>query len=141
LALPKIWLMMLPVAHPNLSSFVRVRISSSLILPHLLKLCEFPETRKTYRAVFSEPKLVIPGTSVVELAEGDDSVAKSSGEQLSEAKPTAVAQRVSAVTGSPTAQLDGRQPKRARDIAEVADGNTSTVGGARKKRKGNKKSG
>jgi hypothetical protein len=90
--------------------------------------------------VFSEPKLVIPGTSVVEPAEGGDSVeTKSSGEQLPEAKPTAVAQSVSVVAGPPTAQLDGRQPKRARDIAEVAGCNT--VGGTRKKRKGNKKSG
>jgi len=99
------------------------------------------QTRKTYRAVFSEPKLVIPGTSVVEsAAEGGDSVeAKSSGEQLPEAKSTAVTQPVSVAAGSPTAQLDGRQPKRARDIAEVADCNT--VVSARKKRKRNKKSG
>lgn len=83
--------------------------------------------------MFSEPKLVIPGTSEVEPAEGGDSVeTKLSEEQLPEAKPTAVAQ-------PPTARLDGRQPKRARDIAEVADCNT--VGGTRKKRKGNKKSG
>jgi hypothetical protein len=75
---------------------------------------------------------------VVEPAEGGDSVeAKSSGEHLPEAKSTAVAP-VSVVAGSPTVQLDGRQPKRARDIAEVAECNT--VGGARKKRKGNKKS-
>jgi hypothetical protein len=90
--------------------------------------------------VFSEPKLVIPGASVVEPAEGGDSVeAKSSREQLPEAKPTAMAQPVSVVTELPTAQLDGRQQKRSRDIAEVAD--CKTVGGARKKRKGNKKSG
>jgi hypothetical protein len=78
---------------------------------------------------------------VVEPAEGGDGVeSKSSGEQqLSEAKSTAVAQPVSVVAGSPTAQSDGRQPKRTRDIAEVADCNT--VGGARKKRKRNKKSG
>jgi hypothetical protein len=76
---------------------------------------------------------------VVEPAEGGDSVeAKSSREQLPEAKPTGMAQPVSVVAGTPTAQLDGRQPKRARDIAEVAG---NTVGGARKKRKGNKKSG
>jgi len=98
------------------------------------------QTRKTYRAVFSEPKLVIPGTSVVEPGKGGDGVeTKSSGEQLPEAKSTAVVQPVSVVVGSPTAQPDGRQPKRARDIAEVADCNT--VRGARKKRKGNKKSG
>lgn len=90
--------------------------------------------------MFSEPKLVIPGASVVEPAEGGDSVdTKSTGEQLREAKSTAVTQPVSVVAGSPTAQLDGRQPKRIRDIAEVADCNT--VGGARKKRRGNKKSG
>jgi len=77
---------------------------------------------------------------VVEPAEGGDSIeTKSPGEQLSEAKSTAVAQSVSVVKGSPTAQLDERQAKRARDIAEVADCNT--VGGARKKRKGSKKSG
>ena len=73
---------------------------------------------------------------MVEPAEGGDS--ESTGEQLPEAKSTAVAQPVSVVAGSPIAQLDGRQPKRARDTAEVADCNT--VGGARKKRKGNKKS-
>ena len=101
---------------------------------------EFPETRKTYRAVFSEPKLVIPGTSVVESTEGGDSLeTKSSGEQLpaAEAKQTAVTQAVP-VAGSSTAQLEGRKPKRSRDIAEVADCNT--VGGARK-RKRSKKSG
>ena len=77
---------------------------------------------------------------MVEPAEGGDSVeSKSSGEQLPEAKSTAVAQLVSVVAGSPTVQLNGRQPKRARDIAEAAGCNT--VGGARKKRKGNKKSG
>ena len=83
--------------------------------------------------MFSEPKLVIPGASLNEPAGGGDGVeTQSSGEQLPEAKSTAVA-------GSPTAQPDGRQPKRARDIAEVADCNT--VGSTRKKRKGNRKSG
>jgi hypothetical protein len=78
---------------------------------------------------------------VVEPAEGGDSVeTKPSREQLlPEAKPAAVAQAVSVMAGSPTAQLDGRQPKRARDVAEVTERNT--VGGARKKRKGGKKSG
>ena len=67
---------------------------------------------------------------MVEPAESGDNVeTKSSGRQLPEAKPTAVAQPVCVV-----AQSDGRQPKRARDIAEVADCNT--VGGTRKKRKG-----
>jgi hypothetical protein len=77
---------------------------------------------------------------MVEPAEGGDGVEiKPSEEVLSEAKPTAVVQPVSVVAGPPTAQLDGRQPKRARDIAEVAECNT--VGGTRKKRKGNKKLG
>ena len=66
---------------------------------------------------------------MVKPAEGGDGVeTRSSGEQqLPEAKSTAVAQPVSVVAGSPTAQSDGRQPKRTRDIAEVADSNT--VGG------------
>jgi hypothetical protein len=86
--------------------------------------------------VFSEPKLVIPGTSAVEPAEGSESVeTKPSGEQLPEAKPAAVAQAVSAAP----VQLDERQTKRARNVVELVDSNT--VGGARKKRKGNKKSG
>jgi len=88
--------------------------------------------------VFSEPKLVIPGTSVVESAEGSDSVeAKPSGGQLPEAMPAAVAQ-VSVAVETPV-QVDGRQPKRARDIAGLIDSNAT--GGTRKKRKGNKKSG
>ena len=104
------------------------------------QICEFPETRKTCRAVFSEPKLVILGTSAVEPVEGCDSgEPMPSGERLLEAKPAAVAQAVSAAAGPLAAQLDGRQPKRARDIAEPVD--CSTVGGARKKRKGRKKSG
>ena len=87
--------------------------------------------------MFSEPKLVIPGTSAVEPAEGSESVETKppSGEQLPEAKPAAVAQAVSAAP----VQLDGRQTKRARNVVELVDSNT--VGGARKKRKGNKKSG
>ena len=83
--------------------------------------------------MFSEPTLVIPGTSVGELVEGSEGVeTKLSGEQLPEAKPAAVAQTVSAAP----MQL---QPKRARDIVELADCNI--IGGSRKRRKGNKKSG
>ena len=77
---------------------------------------------------------------MAERVEGGDSIEpKSSQEQLPEPKPTAMAQPASVAAGSSTAQLDGRQPKRARDTAEVAGCNT--VGGARKKRRGNKKSG
>ncbi len=90
--------------------------------------------------MFSEPKLAIPGTSVVEPAEGSDSVeTKPSDERLLDGKPAAVVQAVSAAA-SPAAQFDGRRPKRARDIAAESVG-CNTVGGARKKRKGNKKSG
>lgn len=121
--------MTLLLSHPNLLFFVRVRSPSSLALRHLLTATRLiPETRKTYRAVFSEPTLVIPGPSVAEPTEGSESVE----EQLPEAKPAAVAQTVS------TAPMQ-LQPKRARDIVELADFNT--VGGARKRRKGNKKSG
>ena len=89
-----------------------------------------PETRKTYRAVFSEPTLVIPGPSVAEPSEGSESVeTKPSGEQLPEVKPASVAQIVSTAPMQP-------QPKRARDIADC-----NIVGGARKRKKGNKKSG
>lgn len=85
--------------------------------------------------MFSEPKLGIPGTPVAELAEGSDSVETKLSEQLPEAKPAEVEQAVSVAAGSPM-QPDGRQPKRARDIAEL-----SNISGSRKKRKGNKKSG
>jgi len=88
------------------------------------------QTRKTYRAVFSEPTLVIPGPSVAEPSEGSESVeTKPSGEQLPEAKPASVAQIVSTAPMQP-------QPKRARDIADC-----NIVGSARKRKKGNKKSG
>jgi hypothetical protein len=85
--------------------------------------------------VFSEPKVVIPGTAAGEPTEGSDSVGvKPSGERLPEATPPVVAQP-SVAAGTPV-EL---QPKRARDIAGLADHNA--LGGARKKRKGNKKSG
>jgi len=95
------------------------------------------QTRKTYRAVFSEPKLVIPGASVVGPARTSDTK-EMSGEQLPEAEPAAVAPPV-AVTAemSRQRQIEGRLPKRSLDNSESADGNN---GGGRKKRK-SKKSG
>jgi hypothetical protein len=87
---------------------------------------DLPETRKTYRAVFSEPKVVIPGHSPVRPADSGDAVeGKPSGEGLVGAVPAEVALEAS-----------GRQKKRAEDGVELADG--STTEGSRKKRKGKK---
>jgi hypothetical protein len=84
-----------------------------------------PETRKTYRAVFSEPKVVIPGPSAVGPAEPGDAVeGKPLGEGLLEAAPAEVALEA----------LEGRQKKRAREGVEQAD--SSTTEGTRKKMKG-----
>ncbi|KAI9454198.1 PHP domain-like protein [Russula earlei] len=94
------------------------------------------QTRKTYRAVFSEPKLVLPGISGVGPVVASDRVeTKPSGERLAESKSAAVASQVPLMAEPPT-PLDGRQSKRARDSAGLTDCNT--VGGARKKRKGKK---
>lgn len=130
---------MLPLLPPNPSSFVRVRDSSPLALPALgkcLHLGGFSETRKTYRAVFSEPKVIIPSTSVVQPAEASDSVQiKSSGERLVEAEPAVVALSVS-VTAEAASQTDGRPSKRTRDGSDPAD--HGTVGRPQKKKKGKK---
>src|SRR5712691_9934234 len=128
---------MLPLLPPNPSSFVRVRDSSPLALSALAKclhLGGFSETRKTYRAVFSEPKVIIPSTSVVQPAGASDSVQiKSSGERLPEAEPAAVALPVS-VTAEAAWQTDGRPSKRTRDGSDPADHGT-TVGRPQKKKK------
>ncbi|KAI0247403.1 PHP domain-like protein [Lactifluus subvellereus] len=85
------------------------------------------QTRKTYRAVFSEPKVVLSGPSAVVPAESGETVeVKSSGEWPPEAAPAGVALEASAA----------RLKKRARDGAELAD--SSRTEGARKKRKGKK---
>lgn len=102
-----------------------------------LHLCGFSETRKTYRAVFSEPKVIVPSTLVVQPAQASDSVqTKSSGERLPEPEPAAVAPSVS-VTAEAAGQTDGRPSKRTRDNADPDD--HGTVGRPRKKK--GKKSG
>lgn len=129
--------MMLPLLPLNPSSFVHVCDFSPFALPALascLHLGGFSETRKTYRAVFSEPKVIIPGTSVVQLAEASDSIqTKSSGERLPEAEPAALATPVS-VTAEAAGQTDGRPSKRTRDSADPAD--HGNVGKPRKKKRG-----
>jgi hypothetical protein len=83
-----------------------------------------PETRKTYRAVFSEPKVIIPGHSAVGPADSGNAVEdKPSGEGPPEAAPAGVALEAS----------EGQPKKRAGDGVELADG--STIEGSRKKRK------
>jgi hypothetical protein len=128
-----------PLLPQNPSSFVRVRDSSSLALPALvdcLHVGGFSETRKTYRAVFSEPKVIIPSTSVVQPAEASDSVQiKSSGEPLPEAELAAVALPAS-VTAEVVWQTDGRPSKRTRDGSDPAD--HGTVGRPQKKKRGKK---
>ncbi|KAH9975255.1 RNase P subunit p30-domain-containing protein [Lactifluus volemus] len=85
------------------------------------------QTRKTYRALFSEPKVVIPGCSAVESAEPGSAVErKLLGEGLVEAAPAEGAVEA----------LEGRKKKRVRDGVELAD--SSTTEGSRKKRKGKK---
>jgi hypothetical protein len=111
----------------NLSSFVHVRVS--FLHPCLLLFTadDLSETRKTYRALFSEPKVVIPGCSAVESAEPGSAVErKLLGEGLVEAAPAEGAVEA----------LEGRKKKRARDGVELAD--SSTTEGSRKKRKGKK---
>jgi len=112
---------------PNLSFFVRVRVFSlfaPLALAGSLRRGGFSETRKTYRAVFSEPIVVMPGTSTVQPAGASDSL---------ETKPSTPPASTAAETQK---QINGRQSKRSRDSAEPAD--SSTMGSVRKKRKGKK---
>lgn len=121
------------------SLILRARVSF-LSFAHRHSHCitwRFPETRKTYRAVFSEPKLVIPSTSVG-LAGASDAVETKQAEgRLPETKPDSVTFPVPAVTAEAPRQPDGQQPKkRGRDSAERADNNT--IGSVRKKRKGKK---
>jgi ribonuclease P/MRP protein subunit RPP1 len=127
---------MLPPLPLNPSSFVRVRDLSPFALPALassLHLGGSSETRKTYRAVFSEPKVIIPSASTVQqLVESSDSVqTKSPGERLPEAEPAVVAlpEFVTAEAAG-AAQTDGRPSKRTRDSTDP-DG---TVGRPRKKK-------
>jgi len=127
--------MMLPLLPLNPSSFVRVRDYTLFALPALassLHLGQFLETRKTYRAVFSEPKVIIPSTLVVQPAQASDSVqTKSSGERLPEPEPVAPPVPVS-VTVEAAGQTDGRPSKRTRDNADPD--NHGTVGRPRKKK-------
>ena len=127
--------MLLPPLPLKPSSFVRVRDSFPFALPALASSLHFggsSETRKTYRAVFSEPKVIIPSTSTVQLAESRDSVqTKSPGERLPEAEPAVVALPVFVTAeASGAAQTDGRPSKRTRDSTDP-DG---TVGRPRKKK-------
>lgn len=126
---------MLPPLPLNPSSFVRVRDLSPFALPALassLHLGGFSETRKTYRAVFSEPKVIIPSAATVQLAESSNSVqTKSPGERLPEAEPAVVAPpEFVTADAAGAAQTDGRPSKRTRDSTDP-DG---TVGRPRKKK-------
>ena len=124
----------------NLSSFVRVRVFSLFVLLTLassLRLGGFSETRKTYRAVFSEPKVVMPGTSIVEPAGASDSLeTKASEERRSAAESAAALTPAVSTTAEGQRQINGRQSKRSHDSAEPTD--SSAMGSARKRRKGKK---
>ena len=111
-------------------------LSSSLASS--LQLGGSSETRKTYRAVFSEPKVVIPGTSTVQPAWSSDSLETKPSEELQPEADSAAAAATPPVSTATEAQrkMSGRQSKRSRDSVELADSNT--VGGARKRRKGKK---
>ena len=75
---------------------------------------DLTETRKTYRAVFSEPKVVMPATSPVKLTVPEGIVeCEQSSEQLSVLRSS-----------------DGRPKKRTGDGIESMD-----IGQARKKKK------
>ena len=120
---------------PNLSFFVRVRVFSLFALARSLRLGGFSETRKTYRAVFSEPKVVMPGTSTVQPAGASDSLeTKPLEERRPEAESVAAVTPPACTAAERQKQINGRQLKRSRDSAEPAD--SSTMGSARKKRKG-----
>ena len=107
----------------NLSFFAHVRLFFSFAV--FCILVDPTETRKTYRAVFSEPRVVIPVTS--------DAVPRDvvECEQASEQPLEAV------LTPSHTEEAmrssDGRQKKRAGDSIEPAD-----AGRVRKKKKSKK---
>jgi len=87
------------------------------------------QTRKTYRAVFSEPKLVtVTGTS------GVGPSPSGAGDAVPEAKSAAMAPlSLPAEPGDAPRPSDGRQQKRAREL-----GDSNNVGDSRKKRKGKK---
>jgi len=86
------------------------------------------QTRKTYRAVFSEPRVVIPATSPAERAvPGGVVECEQSSEQPPEEMPTPL--HAKEVLRS----SDGRQKKRTGDGIELVDG-----GHARKKKKNRK---
>jgi len=123
---------------PNLSFFARVRVFSLfalLALASCLRLGGFSETRKTYRAVFSEPKVVMPGTSTVHSAGASESLETERSEERQPEAESAAAVTPPVPTAAETQrQINGQQSKRSRDSAEPAD--SSTMGSARKKRKG-----
>jgi ribonuclease P/MRP protein subunit RPP1 len=122
---------------PNLSFFARVRVLFALLpLASSLRL-EFSETRKTYRAVFSEPKVVIPRASIVQPTGASGSLeTKPSAERRPEAESAAAVTPPVSTAAETQRQINGRQSKRTRDCAEPAD--SGTMGSARKKRKGKK---
>ena len=89
---------------------------------------DLTETRKTYRAVFSEPRVVIPATSPAEPAVPRDLVeCEPSSEQPIEGVSTP-SHTVEALRSS-----DGRQKKRTGDSIEPVD-----AGRARKKKRNKK---
>jgi hypothetical protein len=107
----------------NLSFFVPVRFIFSLVVFFCLPV-DPTETRRTYRAVFSEPRVVIPATSLAESAMPRDVV---ECDYPSEHPLEGVH------TPSLTVKADGRQKKRTGDSIEPVD-----AGRVRKKKKSKK---
>ncbi len=114
---------MLRLLRRNLSFYVHVG--------HVFSLAVFclhvdsTETRKTYRAVFSEPRVIVPGTSAAEPLERKDVV---ECEQSSERRLETI--HTPALMEEALRSSDEQQKKRTRDNIELAD----TVR-ARKKKK------
>ena len=79
----------------------------------------------------------MPGTSVAHPAGASGSLeTKHSEERRPEAESAAAVASLVSTTAEVQRQINGRQSKRSRDSAELADG--STMESARKKRKGKK---
>jgi ribonuclease P/MRP protein subunit RPP1 len=97
----------------------------------------FSETRRTYRAVFSEPKVIIPDTPAVRQSAASGSVeTKPSGERQPEVISVAAVAPPVSVTAETRRETDGQQRKRPRNSVEPDGG--STTESAQKKRKGKK---
>jgi len=146
--------------HQNLSYYAPVSRSSFLDFQSgpVYSSCRFLETRKTYRAVLSEPRLVIlPSTNDIaatnaDVVDGDvmsmgndDSVANLMREPLAGGPTTVVLADLpsTSTSGHPSVPDPHGQTKRSRDpegdADEPFDGTLDSKSARRKKRKQNKK--